>query len=244
MPWFPMTWGRMSYSAAGDSAVPLVLLHGSGCDSADWDAVVRALPGDVGTVRLDFRGHGRSDVPNEPFTIEDLAGDVVALVDHLAVRQVVLVGHSLGGMVAMSAAARSSRVAGLVLFEGWTSLQASEAFTGERFYGRLDRPSIEAIRQKSVQTQERFAPTVWNGLWASIRAFDGLPYLRTATIPVLEVYGEMGKTDSTLDLLMIPDNPAIRVLWIPDAGHYVPHEQPEEVARVCREAAAWNRPAD
>jgi len=95
-----------------------------------------------------------------------------------------------------------------------------------------------------VQTQERFAPTVWSGLWASIRAFDGLPYLRTATIPVLEVYGEMGRTDSTLDLLMIPDNPAIRVLWIPNAAHYVPHEQPEEVARVCREAAAWHRPAD
>ena len=243
MPYLRMPWGRMWYAAMAGAGVPLVFLHGSGCDSTDWDVILPMLPADTAAVRMDFRGHGRSGVPNDAFSVQDLGDDILALLDHLALEQVVLVGHSLGGMVALALAARSERVAGLVLLEGWTSLEAAfGAFSGERFYGTLDEPTIDRIRQKSVDTRDQFPPGGWEALWASLRTFDALPYLRTARIPILEVYGQMGRTEDTVDLLSIPENPAIRTVWIPNSGHYLPHERPEAVARICVEAAAWDLP--
>jgi pimeloyl-ACP methyl ester carboxylesterase len=244
MSWLRMAWGKLFYSATAGSGVPLVFLHGTGCDSADWAPVIRALPDGTAAIRLDFRGHGQSDVPTEEFTIDDLAGDVVALLDHLTVQNAVLVGHSLGGMVAMNVAARSARAAGLVLLEGWTSLRACEAFAGDRLHGRLDRLEVERIQRKSEKTRKRFDPVVWGRFWKSVEAFDALPYLKAAGIPITEVYGEMGRTESTRQMLRIPDNPRIQVLWIPTAGHYLPHERPDEVARISRQAALGRGPAD
>lgn len=244
MPWLRMTWGKMFYSDTGGSNISFLFLHGTGCESNDWDGVIHALSGNIRVVLLDFRGHGKSDVPDKEFTMDDLTGDVLALADHLAIQQMVLVGHSLGGMVAMNIAARSSRVTGLVLLEGWTVLRAARAFVGERFYGRLDRSSVENIQQKNKMTQNRFDPIIWRCFWTSVEDFDALSYLQTAKIPIFEVYGEMGRTDSTGEMLVIPDNPQIRVMWISNAGHYLPQERPVEVAEICRKAAKWSEPID
>jgi pimeloyl-ACP methyl ester carboxylesterase len=233
----------MWYAAKAGPGVPLVFLHGSECDSVDWDATLRSLPSGIAHVCTDFRGHGKSDGPEETFTVEDLADDVLTLIEHLDQRHVVLVGHSLGGMVAVRVAARSDRVAGLVLLEGWTTLRASqEAFGGERFHGSLDQAAIDRILQKIADTRKRLPPSGREVLRESLLAFDAEPYLRAARIPILEVYGEMGRTDETFGRLGIPENPVIRTVWIPDSGHYLPHERPEEVARVCAEAASWPAP--
>jgi pimeloyl-ACP methyl ester carboxylesterase len=237
----PMPWGRMWYATRPGVGLPFVFLHGSGCDSTDWDTVFPELPSDRTTIRMDFRGHGQSDVPDGAFAVGDLGDDILVLLDHLSAARAILVGHSLGGMVALDLARRSDRVAGLVLLEGWTSLEAAfGAFTADRFYGTLDEPVIERIRRKSMETRDRFPPGVWEDLWASVRTLDALPYLRAARIPILEAYGGMGRTQETFERLSIPANPAIRVVWIPNSGHYLPNERPADVARLCREAAAWN----
>jgi pimeloyl-ACP methyl ester carboxylesterase len=67
-------------------------------------------------VRIDQRGHGGSGAPPGPCTREDLARDAIAVLDALAVPRAILVGHSVGGIVAMEAAlAAPERIAGLVL---------------------------------------------------------------------------------------------------------------------------------
>lgn len=225
-------WGDAFYADSGGDGSPLLFLHGTGCDSRDWDRVVARLPG-VRAVRMDFRGHGRSDVPPGPFTLDDLAEDSLALIDRLDQTDVLLVGHSLGGMVAMAAASRSRRVGGLVLLEGWTRLKGMNAFGPGRFYGGLNRRRIEAIRRKDAKTRARFDPAAWAHFWQSVEAFDASDFLASARIPILEVYGARGRIDSTRARLMIPDNPRIRLEWISDAGHYLPHERPDEVARLC-----------
>jgi pimeloyl-ACP methyl ester carboxylesterase len=47
----------------------------------------------------------------------------------------------------------------------------------------------------------------------------------------------MGKPAIPRKALMIPDNPQIRMIWVPDAGHYLPLEKPKEVAEICRATA-------
>ena len=102
-----LDWGEGYYSDTGGDDAPLLFLHGTGCDSRDWDGGVAELPEGVRAVLMDFRGHGRSDVPGGPFTLAGLADDVLARVDRLELGGGVLVGHSLGGMVALDAASRS-----------------------------------------------------------------------------------------------------------------------------------------
>ena len=62
--------------------------------------------------------------------------------------------------------------------------------------------------------------------------FDGYAYLQHARIPILEVFGGMGRNDLTEKKLRIPPNPNIQWVWVPNAGHYLPHEYPSEVAKV------------
>ena len=228
-----MSWGELAYHDSGNLPSPLIFLHGTGCDASDWMSVADALPRNQRCIALDFRGHGQSPVPTQPFTLTDLAEDVLHLVDNLRLQELVIVGHSLGGMVAMEVAQRSSRVIGLVLLEGWTSLSAAgSSFDAGRFYGSLSETAIAEIQQKSKTTRSRFQPEIWNHFWESVTAFDAYTYLQQAGIPIWEVFGGMGRNALTKKKLRIPPNPNIQWVWIPHAGHYLPHECPDEVAKV------------
>ncbi len=228
-----MSWGEMAYGDSGNLPPPLIFLHGTGCDALDWMPVTDGLPHNQRFIALDFRGHGQSTVPTQPFTLTDLAEDVLHLADHLNLQALVIVGHSLGGMVAMEIARRSPRVVGLVLLEGWTSLSsAGSSFDAGRFYGALSETGIAEIQQKSKATRSRFQSEIWNHFWESVTAFDAYTYLHHAGIPIWEVFGGMGRNALTKKKLRIPPNPNIRWVWIPHAGHYLPHECPDEVAEV------------
>ena len=238
----PMNWGEMVYFDSDNSGQPLIFLHGTGCDASDWKVVIKKLPQNRRCIALDFRGHGQSTVPIQAFSLSDLADDVLHLIDDLSLQEVVIVGHSLGGMVAMEVARCASRVAGLVLLEGWTSLSsAGSAFDPGRFYGSLSKTEIAQIQQKSAGTRNRFQSEVWHDFWESVKNFDAYAYLVRARIPIYEVFGSMGRNDLTEQQLRVPSNPHIRWVWIPNAGHYLPHECPIEVAKIVDKVVGTRR---
>jgi pimeloyl-ACP methyl ester carboxylesterase len=89
----------------GDPARPkLVLLHGGGANAHWWDDVAPALARDYHVVALDFRGHGDSDQPEpRPGAFQR---DLVALLEHIGAPDAALLGHSMGGHIALEHAAR------------------------------------------------------------------------------------------------------------------------------------------
>lgn len=94
----------------------VVLLNSLGTDLRLWERVMPPLTARLRVVRHDQRGHGLSACPAGPYTIDLLAGDVAALLDHLGIARAAVVGLSVGGMIAQAlAAARPDRVAALVL---------------------------------------------------------------------------------------------------------------------------------
>ncbi|MCE2401196.1 alpha/beta hydrolase [Candidatus Poribacteria bacterium] len=227
-------WGKMAYLDTGVSGNPLLFLHGTGCNSSDWKSVIEQLPHQQRHITLDFRGHGQSSVPTQLFTLANLADDVLHLVNSIGIQKLILVGHSLGGMVAMEAAKRSSCIAGLVLLEGWTSLSsAGSAFDTGRFYGSLSDTEIKNIQRKAEKTRNRFTPNVWGSFWTSVKNYDAYSYLEKTCIPIYEVFGGMGKNELTEQKLRIPSNPNIQLIWVPNAGHYLPHECPVAVSKIC-----------
>ena len=96
-------------------APALLLLNSLGTDLRMWDAQAAALRDEFRLVRCDARGHGGSPAVDEPWTLDDLGGDVVALLDALGIESVAVAGVSLGGSTALWLAAHApQRVTSLV----------------------------------------------------------------------------------------------------------------------------------
>jgi pimeloyl-ACP methyl ester carboxylesterase len=104
----------LNYRQTGAGA-DLVLLHGLAANQAFWNfAVVAALAREFRVTTFDLRGHGYSSMPSTGYRPLDLAVDLGALLDHLGIGPVHLVGHSLGGLVALHyALAQPGRVQSL-----------------------------------------------------------------------------------------------------------------------------------
>src|SRR5262245_10450720 len=102
MPYLSVGDCRIFYQVDGPSDRPVLIFSNSiGSDLSMWEGQVQALSGRFRVLRYDSRGHGRSDVPPGPYTIDRLGLDAAMLIDGLGLRQVNFCGLSKGGMVGM-----------------------------------------------------------------------------------------------------------------------------------------------
>jgi 3-oxoadipate enol-lactonase len=106
---------QLAYDRRGDGP-PLVLLHGYPLDHHLWDQVVPLLTDTFDVILPDLRGFGESTTVDSPYTMDDYASDIAALLDHLEIQKAAIVGHSMGGYVALAfARLYPERVRGLGL---------------------------------------------------------------------------------------------------------------------------------
>ena len=120
----------LHHDVRGDADAPaLVFSNSLGTDFRIWDEVAARLAGDFRIVLYDKRGHGLSEAPPAPYTIDDHVGDLAALLDHLGIARAAVVGLSVGGLIAQGlAAARPDLVAALVLIGTAPKLGTAETW--------------------------------------------------------------------------------------------------------------------
>jgi pimeloyl-ACP methyl ester carboxylesterase len=111
--------GALAVDDGGRGGLPVVFVHSLAGNSGHWAAQLEHLRPSRRAVALDLRGHGRSEQPkNGDYSIAGMAGDIEAVVNTLSLDRFVLVGHSMGGGVALTyAGAHPERVAGLLLVD-------------------------------------------------------------------------------------------------------------------------------
>lgn len=127
---------------------PVILIHGFGVTKEEWIAQFVPLSEHFRVIRLDNRGAGKSDRPNEPYFMEMFADDVVGLMDYLKIDKAHIIGWSLGGMIAEHVVLRyPNRVKKLILINTmalWppdkSGLEMYKKSQLERAQARLEDP--------------------------------------------------------------------------------------------------------
>jgi pimeloyl-ACP methyl ester carboxylesterase len=205
----------LAYTDTGVGTPPFMLVHGL-CDDLDVMApLARRLAGDHRVVRVDLRGHGASDAPEggHTYTVETLAADVAAVCDHLGVDQAVVVGHSLGGAVAVQLAATlPDLVAGVVLLEG-ALLFRGEVLDGvgpllaairtpawrDALHGFVDGGFIATddpvVRAAAHARVDGLAQHAMASIFDAAGRWDAEPAIRAVGVPMLYVEAGSGLTD-------------------------------------------------
>ena len=119
MPDVELDWGRLHYGEVG-AGDPVLLISGLNGLTAPWRAVADALAPRFRVITHDHRGLGASGAWDGDYSVDQIAGDVLGLMDRLGLARAHLVGHSLGGAVAQAIAAdHPERVARLVIYASW-----------------------------------------------------------------------------------------------------------------------------
>ena len=144
MPFVELNDARIYYELSGPSAAPVVVFSNSlGTDLAMWDSQAATLSQVFRILRYDTRGHGRSSVTLGPYTLHQLADDVVGLIDKLELERVHFCGLSIGGMTGMALALRAAqRLRKVVLCNTAAKIGPPEIWNAR----------IEAVRKGGMQS--------------------------------------------------------------------------------------------
>ena len=143
---FSGTKARLCYFEWGPDDGPVVfLVHATGFHARCWDQVVAALPADLHVYAVDMRGHGRSERV-QPYQWDSFSGDVAELMVHLGVKDVIGVGHSMGGHCMVQIAAKYPQMFQRLLLIDPVILPP-EAYSGER-YSALNGPEDHPVAKR------------------------------------------------------------------------------------------------
>ncbi|KOG31439.1 alpha/beta fold hydrolase [Streptomyces resistomycificus] len=250
MPQLALDAATLTYDDEGpreSEAIPLVFLHGWTADRHRWDHQMAHFAPRRRVIRLDLRGHGESRGSGAR-TIDDLATDVLTLLDHLKVDRFVPVGHSMGGMIAQTIAlAHPERVERMVLVNSISKMTYSRgrgllmaastlvpfklfvaANIQRAFAPGHPREEIRSYIGASAATPREVVMT----LYGAMRAFDVLDRVPEIAAPTLLVHGYHDVQLPVAQMLRMAKAYPDAVVRILDAGHELPVEKPAELTSV------------
>lgn len=263
---------KLSYWETG-AGMPVVFLHPTPLDHDYWHPIVEDLAG-VRAIVPDLRGHGGSElgpnlpvggfarVPDAPvLTMEQLADDILALLDHLEVAEAVFVGCSIGGYTLLELWRKApGRMKGLAfvsskpqpdaeatLQKRVANIAQARAGGSEAIFDGMAKMLIgETARQRrpKIVTELRAQMTLTAEALVAVQAglavrLDSVPTVATIGVPVMAVAGAEDSTATPDEMEAFRAAPGgCEFHLLPDAGHFSAYEQPSKVAALL---ADWLR---
>ncbi len=245
---------RLAYDRRG-KGTPMVLLHGFPLDHHLWDGVVPLLEDQFDLIVPDLRGFGGSSTVDSFYSMEDYASDVAALLDHLGIPKAAIVGHSMGGYVALAFARLfPDRVSGLGLVssqvlddaperkEGRYKSAAEVADKGISSVVETMTPKFTSdtrLQEYARTSMDKQQPAAYIGaLKAMAERVDSTPLLSTISYPVVLIHGD---ADSLIPVDRAREVkasfPQSHFVEIRGAGHIPMMEAKEQTAEALRNLA-------
>ena len=220
----------------------------------DFDAQVAALAQDYTLILPDQRGHGQTGFIPQPYTLADMAEDLVELVQQLGAGPVHYVGHSMGAMMGpILALEHPQTLRSLALLGGSAAPEAPERLEGyrkliaavraghhapvaERLVGLFFSKMSRATRKEAIgRFMDDFLHISGEGLhWTAEAVFareDLRPRLPQITLPTLVMVGDEDSVTPPAHARELADAiPDARLLILPRVGHFLPVEAPHTVS--------------
>jgi 3-oxoadipate enol-lactonase len=243
---------RLAFEDHGEGEA-LVLIHGLCGSSAYWDKVIPELSKHYRVIAPDLRGHGESGVSDEAYVMKTMANDISELLEKLHISQAIIIGHSLGGYVALALAEYyPAKLSGLSLvhssgfpdndagkvkrqvaiddilkngIETYINGLTPKLFSPEHL--KSMKENVEYIRQIGLATNPRGAINILTGM---ITRVDRNHILAEAQVPVLLIAGNKDQIIPNEQTFAVV-GPNITQYTIEDCGHISPQEQPEQLIK-------------
>jgi pimeloyl-ACP methyl ester carboxylesterase len=223
----------------------ILFIHGAGSNGHTWIHQGEALDKNHSPIALDLPGHGRSGGVEGLRTVGDYADFIAAFLDALKIRSAVILGHSMGGAIAMDLALRhSSRVEALILsctaakfnistdrieaLRAVTTGRAPQAFNTDGYSPKTIKENFDAVREGWME-QIKTDPRVRYADSLACSLFDLREAIARIDKPTLVIAGvdDQGTTPADAEFTAAKIRGA-KLKIIPDAGHFIPRERPAE----------------
>lgn len=246
---------------------PMLCVHGGAAHAHWYDFVAGGFSSDYHVRSLDLRGHGDSDWVDPPaYGFAEYAADLNAVAEKLDLRDFVLVGHSMGGMVSLVYAATYPGRVGKLVIVDTTMHMSRDAIARLREMGA--RPTSryasheelimryrllpsgtmgaapEVIRHVARHSGREVADGDWRhkfdrGLYAIFERRDGMPLWERIRIPALLVKGgDSNRVSSEIFAEVKRRAPQVELVAVPDSDHHVTLDNPSGFVRVVQEFLA------
>ncbi len=234
------------FQEEGANSFPVVLIHGAGWTHLCWPPEVRRLPG-FSIYALDLLGHGKSEGMGGRQRVGDYVQDVIEWGLAQGLHRAVYIGHSMGGAIALELALNHrERVAALGLISTSARLRVlpellADAANPTTFYKALDRilamsfspAASERMLDQARQRMMEIRPSVLYGDLLACDAFNVMDRLAEIEVPTLVICGtEDQMTPLRYAQYMANNIPDAQMVAIPQAGHMVMLEKPDEIAAI------------
>jgi pimeloyl-ACP methyl ester carboxylesterase len=152
---------KICYDIHGEGN-PVILIHGFSDRKEHWRAQVGVLSQHFKVIRMDNRGAGKSDHPNDEYTMKIYASDIAGLMDFLKIEKAHVIGHSLGGMICQNFA--------LLYPERLLKLILINTIPGLKPPGEPIEDAIKIYRENAIATQEAILKDPFNGFIEGAKA--------------------------------------------------------------------------
>lgn len=234
----------------------LILLHGLGSHGLDWESQELFFRDDYRIITIDLRGHGDSQLPEQPYTISHSAADVLAVMDQLSIQQAHIVGFSMGGMVAFQLATQTpSRLLSLSIINSgpyvdYSSLKikclvkvrlAVIRLLGMKVLGSLiarklfPSPDQLQLYRKFVDNIAQIPKQAYIFALKSFLGWDVSDKIHLLSMPVLIIAADQDYIPLATTIEFTQLIPDAQLTVIENSRHATPMDQPDKLNQVLQQ---------
>ncbi len=249
----PSADGTLIHAESWNPGQPaVVLVHGWSCDASYWQEQVADLAADHHVITIDLAGHGQSASGRRAYTMEAFGQDVATVLNEWDLKDVILVGHSMGGAVITEAAlAAPDRVRGLIGIDNFQKVDM--VLTDQQVAGYVstfDRNFSDFTKQwvtnmfpagadsslvDEISSDMASAPPEvgLSALEELLHWYGGLApaQLKKLEVPLMCINSDKEPTDEAAFLAIRPD---YRARYLPGTGHFLFRENPAAFNKLLR----------